>query len=315
METSPLYSLSRANERGVALIMVLGMVAIIAAWATTAAYEDTIAINRASNQQDDVRAMMASESALALTQYYLGEDSKFSDSDDLEEEWAMPLPPFPIDEGLISLEITDANRFYNLNDLVNNAGAVQTPEFQQLQQLFVLLDLQPGLVNALVDWMDADNFPYGASGAEDAAYYNKDYHCKNTRLDSLSELRLIAGFDRQIIKLLSQHVIVRPSNGKTYININTASEEIFMALFPSMQQGDAQALIESRPYTASEIPTSTSVTWATSDQLSRLRVVSDAFKVRTHAIFGKASLREDFLLSRIGNTVSLLSRERADWQF
>jgi len=99
--------------------MVLGMVAIIAAWATTAAYEDMIAINRASNQQDEIHAIMASESALALTKYYLGEDAKFSTIDDLEEEWAMPLPPFPIDDGLIALEIEDANRFYNLNDLVD----------------------------------------------------------------------------------------------------------------------------------------------------------------------------------------------------
>jgi len=293
--------------------MVLGMVAIIAAWATTAAYEDMIAINRASNQQDEIHAIMASESALALTKYYLGEDAKFSTIDDLEEEWAMPLPPFPIDDGLIALEIEDANRFYNLNDLVDEAGAIQVAKFQQLQQLFVLLDLQPGLVNALVDWMDIDNIPYGATGAEDSAYYDKDYHIKNARLDNLAELRLIAGFDRAIIKALSPYVIVRPSNGNTFININTASEEVLMALFPNMQQSHAQALIESRPYT--EVPSLSSVTWADGGDLPRLRVVSDAFKVRTHAAFGKANLREDFLLSRTGNTVLLLSRERAGWQF
>lgn len=302
------------TQRGVALVMVLGMVAIIAAWATTAAYEDMIALNRARNQQDGLRATMANESALALTQLYLKEDAKLNQTDNLEEDWAMPLPPFPIDDGLIAVNLEDANRFYNLNDLVNDAGELQQQSYNQLKALFTLLDINPNLLDALADWMDSNDIPFSAAGAEDAAYFNQDYHVKNARLDSLGELRLIQGFDRDIIQLLKPHVCVRPANnnGRTLINPNTASIEVLMALFPKMSKEDADALVFARPY--ERITDITTTPWVNAGDLSRLSVASDAFMVRTDAVFGKANIREDFLLSRTGQTVQLLRRERADWQ-
>lgn len=302
------------TQRGVALVMVLGMVAIIAAWATTAAYEDMIALNRARNQQDGLRATMANESALALTQLYLREDAKLNQTDNLEEDWAMPLPPFPIDDGLIAVNLEDANRFYNLNDLVNDAGELQQQSYNQLKALFTLLDINPNLLDALADWMDSNDIPFGAAGAEDAAYFNQDYHVKNARLDSLGELRLIQGFDRDIIQLLKPHVCVRQANnnGRTLINPNTASIEVLMALFPRMSKEDADALVLARPY--ERITDITTTPWVNAGDLSRLSVASDAFMVRTDAVFGKANIREDFLLSRTGQTVQLLRRERADWQ-
>ena len=316
MSDQPTTPTTPSNESGVALIMVLGMVAIIAAWAATATYEDMISIQRISNIQDETRATMASESAYSLTTILLKEDFRISSQpaiDSLEEDWAQDLPPFPIDDGLIAAKIEDSNRYYNLNDLVGSSGVVNNDYVTQVKKLFNLLDLDPFLVDALVDWMDKDSLPYGIGGAEDSAYYDKDYKIKNARLDNWSELKLIRGFNSKILKRLQTVAIVRPSTGKTLININTANPFVLRALFPNMTQTDEENFFDDRPYSSTNIINSQA--WKTGGDLSRLSVFSNAFMLRTHAMFGRANVREEFLLSRNGQTVSLRSRERLGWQF
>ena len=84
-----------------------------------------------------------------------------------------------------------------------------------------------------------------------------------------------------------------------------------MALFPNMDDMAAEAFIENRPYNKNNF---SSQSWAAGGDLQRLNVLSDAFTLRTHATFGRASVREEFLLSRTGNNTKLLSRERLGWQ-
>ena len=86
-----------------------------------------------------------------------------------------------------------------------------------------------------------------------------------------------------------------------------------MALFPNMTDMDAVTITETRPY--QDKNTLSSLTWATGGDLSRLSVGSDAFMVRTHASFGRANVREEFLLSRVGQNVQIVWRERLGWQF
>lgn len=53
---------SQARERGTALVVVLGLVALIGAWGVNAAYEDMIDIRRAENIKDAIYASQASRS-------------------------------------------------------------------------------------------------------------------------------------------------------------------------------------------------------------------------------------------------------------
>jgi len=305
------------KEAGVALIMVLGMVAIIAAWASTAAYEDMIAIRRIENIQDETRATMASESAIPLVKIILREEYLISNQppiDSLDEDWAQELPPFPIDDGLIGAKIIDSNRSYNLNDLVDNNGNVQPKHVTEVKQLFNLLDLDNTLVDALVDWMDKNDVPYGVGGAEDSAYYSKDYKIKNARLDNWSELKLIAGFTPKVLKKLETVATVHPSTGSSIININTANPLVLRAIFPNMTIADEENLFADRPYDKLSDAINNQP-WKQGGDLSRLKVFSDTFMLRTHAMFGRANVREEYVLSRKGQTVTLLSRERLGWQF
>jgi len=302
------------HERGAALIIVLGLVALIGTWASTAAYEDLISLRRAENMQDAMRARQASESVLALTVKLLRQDALDTTTDDLEEEWAQPAPPFPIDQGVVSGTLVDANRFLNLNDLVNNQGVLQVPVLARFQAMFVQLGLDPGLVAVLADWMDADDRPIGASGAEDASYYDLPYKVKNARLQRWQELRLLKGFTTEVIKQLKTVAIVRPvpGTGVTPVNINTAGAAVLQAFFPLMSSADAEGLMAARPY--SDVATAiVNQPWSKAVNPAGLSVVSDLFMLRSEAQFGRAILREEYVLLRQANKLSLLSRQRLGW--
>jgi len=299
------------RERGAALIIVLGLVALIGAWASTAAYEDMISLRRAENMQDAMRALQGSQSVLALSIRVLRQDMTDSTTDDLNEVWAQETPPFPIDQGKVSGRVTDANRYLNLNDLVDDQGQVKTPVYQRLQRLFTRLDLDAGLVDVLADWMDADDRPMGAAGAEDVSYYDKPYHVKNGRLERWNELSMLRGFDAGVLKKLSGVAVVRsvPQGGITPVNINTADTVVLQAVFPDMVEGDAEAFISSRPY--ADVATAiANQPWAAGVNPASLSVASDVFMVRSEAHFGRVVLQEEYMLLRQEKKLSLLSRER-----
>jgi len=287
------------QERGAALIIVLGLVALISTWAVTAAYEDMLSLRRAENSQDEIRAEQASQSALVLAAKILREDGRDSQTDDLDENWAQDTPPFSIDEGSVFGRIVDTNRFINLNTLVDQQGKAVAAVEKQVKALFTLLELDDGLVDALIDWMDADDRVHGANGAEDSAYIDQDYHIKNARLDRWQELHLIRGFDAKVVNRLASVAVVRdvPANGFSPVNINTASARVLMALMPNMTAADAETFIAERPFT-SVAQALQNRPWAAGVNQSYLSVASDIFMVRTEARFGRVVLREKCMLQR-----------------
>ena len=72
------------RERGAALIIVLGLVAVISGWAATSTYEDMFYMRRAENMQMSTKAALACVSALELAKAALKDDANHSITDDLE---------------------------------------------------------------------------------------------------------------------------------------------------------------------------------------------------------------------------------------
>lgn len=300
------------HQRGAALIIVLGLVALISTWAIDALYEDSIALHRAENSNNALRAEQASQSALILIAKILNDDLKESQTDDLNETWAQSAEAFPIDDGIVQGVIVDTNRMFNLNDLVDKNG-IAKPGFEtNIKTLFTQLELDASLVDALIDWMDRDSQTHGSNGAEDSSYFDRDYHVKNARLDRWHELLLIRGFDAGIVAQLEPYCIVRevPSSDITPVNINTASAQLLMALAPNMTISDAETFIGERPF-ASVQSALQNRPWASGINQTYLSVISDLFMVRTQASFGRANLRETFMLRRQSGIVTLLSFERS----
>lgn len=303
------------REEGVALLVVLGLVALVSVWASTAAYEDMIELRRAEDIQDNAQALLASQSAMALARKILFDDMRMTKTDNLREAWAQVKPPMPVKHGSIGEYTVDENRYFNLNDLVNAKGVAQPEAIAIARRLFVILKLNPGLVDALVDWMDADDRPSGPMGAEDAAYMDKPYRVKNARMDRWDELRMIKGFTDKVVNALATVAVVGPVpiTGITPININTTNKDVLLAVIPSLNSATADAFIGGRPYAS--VSAATSQPWAQGVTPGRLSVNSDTFMVRTDAKFGRAEMREEYVLVRLnGNQVNLWSRERLDWR-
>jgi len=305
------------HAKGSALIVVLGLVAIIAGWASSAAYEDMLSLRRAENALDSNKAALSCLSALALAKQALKQDAKDSQTDDLDEMWAQPAPPFPVDDGLVSASIEDANRYINLNDLVNPQGQADPYTVTIIKHIFRQQQLNPNLVDALVDWVDVDAQPYGSGGGEDSNYFDKPYLVKNAPFDRWNELAMVMGFDTKIMQAIQPLLKVWPATANpSKININTVEAGVLQAMFPLMNNADMTTFFSNRPY--ADLTVLQSATWAQGAEaqvmLRRLSVVSDTFIVRTHAIFGHADRQEEYGLARQAQTLTWLWRERILWQ-
>jgi len=309
---------SKNREKGVALIMVLGLLSLVSVWAITAGQEDWISLRQAENMAQSSRAWMAAESGLELAHSILLDDIKKSQTDNLTEDWAQAAPSFPVDEGEVTASIEDANRFINLNDLVNVQGIIQPKAVAIVQRLFLILDIPPSLVYALVDWMDAADKPSGPGGAESAAYFDKSYGPKNAPLDRIEEISLIIGFDAEMLEKLRDVAIVRVSKGVTPVNINTASREVLLALSGRMAASDANTIIQMRedqPFAAVSQVTSQPLfaSFAADLTAAGIDIKSDAFIVLSRARFGRVRWGEEALLARDAKGVQTIYRQRLGW--
>ena len=301
------------NERGIALVMVLALVALVAVWAVQSADEDWVSLRRAENMKLASQVWLAVESGEALAMRMLAaDDSKKTDS--LDEDWAREWPAFAVDDGEIAGRIEDANRFLNLNDLINKNGQANPDSVAEFKRLFAALQLDARLVDALVDWMDHDATPFGIGGAEESAYADKPYRIKNAPLDSLDELRLVQGFDRKIVGKLADFVVVRSDRENSSVNINTAPVEVLLSLADNIPQADVEAIISQRkdkPFEdISQLTTNAKYPWLAKIRPGRLATASDAFVVRVEARFDRARLAERMLVARDDKGLRVVSRRK-----
>ena len=107
-----------------------------------------------------------------------------------------------------------------------------------------------GMVNALTDWLDADDMITNSGGAEDSDYASREFPflAANNYLGSVSELRLINNFTPVVILALKPYVCVLPQNSQNLININTLDAEkpeLLQALLDSTLE-EAQDLLSAR---------------------------------------------------------------------
>jgi general secretion pathway protein K len=233
------------NQKGLALLLVLLVITLLVAIVVEFDYRTRIDLRSAGNLRDGLQATYLAKSGVAAAQAILKDDKKRNaNTTDLTATWAIPLPPLPVGEGTASLRITDEASKFNLNNLVSKTNHQKVPSsVAQARKLFELVQVDPNLVDSIVDWVDTDDNPE-PSGAEESYYQSllKPYHCKNKSIDLLSELHLIKGITDEVYKKISPYLTVS-SSGPT--NINTADSIVLQALFPD--EALVKKLIENRP--------------------------------------------------------------------
>ncbi|WP_246058351.1 type II secretion system minor pseudopilin GspK [Litorilituus lipolyticus] len=154
------------------------------------------------------------------------------------------------------------------------------------------------MTDSLTDWLDADGFITGTSGAEDDDYASREfpYLAANNYLASVSELRVVEHFTPQVIVALKPYVCVLENTNLHKININTISAEhpeLLQALLSS-NLDDAQQVLSARSEEGFEsleefynLPELSKIKLS-EEQKKQFVVDSDYFKLRAKTSFNNS---------------------------
>jgi general secretion pathway protein K len=245
----------RSDERGIALLLTLLvltlMVALILEFDAEARREYRDAAAFRDNFKATVLARASVQAARGVLQQDLLKDKQTGQSfDALTDLWALPITNYAIGDGLLNAQIEDERGKLNLNDLTAVGDAItKGKRILRFKRLFELLQVNPDLVDAIVDWVDQDEKPEPA-GAESLYYQTlrPSYRAANGPLQTVLELRLIKGMTPDIITKLSKLVTVYPPEGGSKVNLNTADPLVLQALDPRITQSMAAGIVQARPF-------------------------------------------------------------------
>ena len=243
------------KQQGVALIIVLLIVAIVSVLATEMGGRLQLQIKRASNIKDNNQAywyaMGAEQYARKSIQKLMQEDGEVIH---LDQPWNQEFV-YPIEGGGIQAQLIDMQSCFNLNSL-KESDATKLPE--RKAAFMELLDkVEPEIPSynrelvrdALADWLDEDDSPQDV-GAEDSEYESRQfpYIAANNYMVDKSELRLINGVEMTWLRALLELVCVLPNNNLFEINVNTVSEEnaAVLAAATGLSLSDTMSLLASR---------------------------------------------------------------------
>jgi general secretion pathway protein K len=237
--------MKRQRERGVAAVTAILVVAVAAGAAAWMLAQQSATLNQAALVAARTQADLFADAGLDWARGVLAEDGRNSAIDSLDEVWARPLVGLPVERAVVGGSIADAQSRYNLNNLVKD-GARSEADVRIARNLFDALGLEPALVDAIVDWIDADAEPTGNAGAEDSYYLSlpRPYRTANRPLVQLEELYRVRGFDARRIDRLRPFVTALPA--RTPVNANTASREVLSAILPDIGPEEIRALVASR---------------------------------------------------------------------
>jgi len=239
----------RLNHDGIALLMVLWILAILSVIALTFSYmartETISTISFKENLEEKFLAEAGIERGIAELFYrthYRDQQIEFEGT----EAWKTDGTPYVSQLG---------NGFYTVS-IVDDSGKVDINEASDvlLRNLFLNAGVEAGeteiIVDSILDWRDQDDL-HRLNGAENGYYQSlpNPYQAKNGNFDTVEELILVRGMTYEILygdgkkkgifDLLTVHAETDT------ININSAPREVLMTI-PGMTPEIADQLISIR---------------------------------------------------------------------
>lgn len=241
-----------SRQRGVALITVLLVVAVVTVVTAGLIARQQLAIRSAANQMHVRQAWHYAQGGETLAKAILFRDLREGDRqnpvDHLGEGWARPFAPFKLDEGgELRVRIEDPSGRFNLNSLVRQ-GQPNEVALQQFRRLLLRLQIEEPYAERLKDWIDLDQDPTGAYGAEDNQYLllQPPYRTPNRPMADISELRLLLNMRDEHYRRLAPFVSALPS--EVALNVNTASPMVLSSLADGLSPEMAAELVAVRGF-------------------------------------------------------------------
>lgn len=238
------------NQRGIVLVIVVITIAILSTIVIDFIYSTRVSYEISVNGSSDVKARHIAKSGVRVVRGVLrkktpenlpvpkGMFAQAISSENGADGWKLSIASFPMVEGNISLQVIDERSKVNLNALVDQrSGRVDFQVRTQLNELFHFLGVETEkadlFVASLVNWLDGaapgsgnDQDPDGADGNYYAGLENP-YYIKDGLLDSVEEIRMIEGMDKDFFFKVKDYLTVYPKDKK--VNFSTASKTVIMS--------------------------------------------------------------------------------------
>lgn len=314
----------QGKQCGVALISVLLVFALVAIIASEIMSRNFLDIKKTANLINSKQAYyyaLAGEQLARQLLYRDFVDDTAERSDTLTDIWALELPPFNIDNGEMTIEISDLQGRFNLNNLRQDNGSINAGPLSQFNRLLSNEGISEAMGSQLADWLDSDNVVLG-DGGEDTDYLEKRYLPANGPLADRSELRLLKSMDFQDYDKLKELVVALPGReeeGKSAVtkyNLNTLDAKIIEALSGSGQgAGSAdriKSVQEQGGYTTVGRWMSLSETQGLQGIRGQLTTKSDYFEVRVKVVYAERvrMLRSQLYRDPNDGTITVLKRQQ-----
>lgn len=307
---------STDRQRGVALITMLLIVALLTAIVSRLSLSSELWLRQVENGT----ALAQAEQAARAAQYWIGillEDDN-NEFDGATDSWAQPLPPMPVGWGELYAWLEDMQARFNINNLVDGEGLPDPAAMEQFERLLQVLELNPALAQAVVDWIDADSDASGPAGAEDIYYLGLEvpYAAANRPLADIRELRMVRSMTTETWTRLEPYITALPRG--TQININMATPQVIAAVFSGRGE-PGQVMNEAKRWSeeAARLPYNSMENFAERALGDRTTEVSPVLSVdtryvlaHTQLVYGRVEYSVATLYQRNQGRAEILSHER-----
>jgi general secretion pathway protein K len=234
----PIQQKSTKQQKGLALISVLLIFAIVAVLAGAMIERQSLDIQRSGNLQ----ALQQARAYSSGIEYAVrsGLQLDYENSPDIDhplEEWAKP-HTYPLQPGTAEIQIIDAQSRFNLNGL-HKSATDRAAQIQRFKNLLGELGLDPTIADRTQKFMDEDSLVDNDYLSEEIPYrasYNLFKHP--------SELLLVKDVDGESYRKLTPYITALPVSAT--LNVNTASNKVLASLSTAWSLSEADSVIGNR---------------------------------------------------------------------
>jgi len=269
-------ALTYCRARGAAIVVAMLLAALAATIAAALLWQQQRWAGDYERRRDQVQAQVLAMAGVQWARQILFDTTRGSNITHLGQPWAFKLPPTPIENGSISGYIVDAQSRINIDNIAAS-GNTPVSTGAALQRLFGVLGVPTSLLNAITDWVDADDQVTPGGGAEDSYYRAQSVPglAANAPVRRVAELLAVRGADASTLTRLRG--FIEAVDGPVQINVNTAPAEVLMAAIDGLDAAGAAALVATRAQT----PFSSVADFRTRLQGRQLRVDETLLTVRS----------------------------------
>lgn len=212
------------SEKGMVLVLTLMILALVTAVVVEFAYGVYTTTSELYNWRDSQRLSFVAKSGTSLAVNMISNPLA---GNDLYKYLGRQIPLENVSEGFsgrLIVEAEDENSKFNLNSINKVWSSDGTRRaYDSFRRLLGNLGLDENIADKVSYWIDPSKEP-GLANSEDVT--------KSGYMESVSELLLIKGIDRQIYEKLLPYVTVYGYGGTddSRVNMNTASIPVIMSL-------------------------------------------------------------------------------------